>query len=347
MAGTDCTVGNGSGATATASSTENPAMPPAKAIDGDLNTRWTSSWTDDEWLRVDLQQVRHLCRISLAWETAYGKAYQIRVSSDATTWTTVYTTTTGTGGTELITVTADARYVELRGTQRATAWGYSLWELQVNPDPADTDPVPPGMRVKWVDNFNAAANTPPNPAYWRAEDRAWPYSGEQEYYSPKNAFHDGQGNLVLEARREATPGQLCTNDTRDGTEPCKFTSARLWTEGLVTATHGRVESRIKVAGGQGLWPSIWMMGDNGKPWPARGEIDIMEHVGFQPAVSHGGVHGPRYDDASKDYAAGGHYTSPPTPTSPATSTCTAWTGTTSASSSTSTASPGRRWTGPP
>src|SRR5262249_10812789 len=66
------------------------------------------------------------------WETAYGKAYEIDVSSDASTWTKVYSTTLGAGGTDDITFPAAAgRYVRMYGTQRGTRWGYSLWEFGV------------------------------------------------------------------------------------------------------------------------------------------------------------------------------------------------------------------------
>ncbi len=65
------------------------------------------------------------------WETAYGKAFQIQVSPDATTWTTIFSTTTGTGGTQTLPVTGTGRYIRMDGTVRGTQWGYSLWEFQV------------------------------------------------------------------------------------------------------------------------------------------------------------------------------------------------------------------------
>jgi beta-glucosidase len=67
----------------------------------------------------------------LDWETAYAVAFQIQVSDDGTTWTDVYSTTTGTGGSQTLPVSGAGRYVRVYGTQRATQWGYSLWEFQV------------------------------------------------------------------------------------------------------------------------------------------------------------------------------------------------------------------------
>ena len=67
----------------------------------------------------------------LNWEAAYGKAYQIQTSNDATNWTTIYSTTSGTGGVETLNISGSGRYVRMYGTQRATQYGYSLWEFQV------------------------------------------------------------------------------------------------------------------------------------------------------------------------------------------------------------------------
>ena len=67
----------------------------------------------------------------LNWETAYATAFQIQVSADGTTWTTIYSTTTGTGGTQTLTVSGTGRYIRMYGTARATPYGYSLWEFGV------------------------------------------------------------------------------------------------------------------------------------------------------------------------------------------------------------------------
>ncbi len=76
----------------------------------------------------------------------------------------------------------------------------------------------------------------------------------------------------------------------------EYTSARLKTQGLGAWRYGRVEARIQIPRGQGLWPAFWMLGDNYGPihWPDCGEIDIMENIGKEPAVAHATVHGPGY-----------------------------------------------------
>ncbi|GAA4622625.1 hypothetical protein GCM10023196_015580 [Actinoallomurus vinaceus] len=119
------------GKTATASSTESVAFPAQNAVDGNLGTRWSSAFSDPQWLQVDLGSTRSLCKVTLNWETAYATAYQIQVSGDANTWTTVYSTAAGTGGTQTLDITASARYVRMYGTARSTQWGYSLWEFQI------------------------------------------------------------------------------------------------------------------------------------------------------------------------------------------------------------------------
>ena len=116
---------------ATASSLQSAAYPASNAVDGNLSTRWSSAFSDPQWLEVDLGSSHSICQVILQWETAYGKAFQIQTSTDNSTWTTVYSTTTGTGGTQNLTVTGTGRYIRMYGTTRATQWGYSLWEFQV------------------------------------------------------------------------------------------------------------------------------------------------------------------------------------------------------------------------
>jgi hypothetical protein len=116
--------------TATASSQENGSFPAPNAVDGNLGTRWSSQFSDPQWLEVDLGSTQSICAVNLNWETAYGKAFQLQTSNDGTNWTTIYSTTTGTGGTQDLPVSGSGRYLRLYGTARATQWGYSLWELQ-------------------------------------------------------------------------------------------------------------------------------------------------------------------------------------------------------------------------
>lgn len=106
---------------------------PARFVnDGKPATRWSSEFSDPQWIQIDLGEEQTIGRVELTWEAAYGKSYRIEVSSDGQNWRTVYETDDGRGGTEKIAFEPTrARYVKLHGLQRGTQWGYSLWELKV------------------------------------------------------------------------------------------------------------------------------------------------------------------------------------------------------------------------
>ncbi|HEY6745160.1 MAG TPA: discoidin domain-containing protein [Mycobacteriales bacterium] len=117
---------------ATASSTENAGTPASAAVDGNAGTRWSSAASDPQWLQVDLGSTQTLCQVTLTWEAAYARAFQIQTAIAAGgPFTTVFSTTTGTGGTQTLPVTGTGRYVRVTGTVRATTFGYSVWELAV------------------------------------------------------------------------------------------------------------------------------------------------------------------------------------------------------------------------
>jgi beta-glucosidase-like glycosyl hydrolase len=118
--------------TATSSSNEAPGTLASYAVDGDLTSRWGSAFSDPQWLQVDLGATMSICRVKISWETAYGSAFQIQVSNDATNWTNIYATTNGTGGVQDLTgLSGSGRYVRMYGTARGTAYGYSIWEFEV------------------------------------------------------------------------------------------------------------------------------------------------------------------------------------------------------------------------
>ena len=113
----------------TASSLENASFTAAAATDGNAGTRWSSAFSDPQWLEVDLGTTQSICRVTLTWENAYATAFQIQTSTDGSTWTPIYSTTTGTGGTQTLNVSGTGRYIRMYGTARATQYGYSLWEF--------------------------------------------------------------------------------------------------------------------------------------------------------------------------------------------------------------------------
>jgi beta-glucanase (GH16 family) len=115
----------------TASSTESDQFPATNATDGDATTRWSSAFSDPQWLQVDLGESDDITRVVLSWEAACAASYQIQTSTDGSTWTTAYTDSSGTGGIQDIPVSATTRYVRVYATARTTAWGDSLYELSV------------------------------------------------------------------------------------------------------------------------------------------------------------------------------------------------------------------------
>jgi beta-glucanase (GH16 family) len=147
--------------------------------------------------------------------------------------------------------------------------------------------------VIWEDNFDGAAGTPPDASKWRYDigGSGWG-NNEREYYtnSTRNSAKDGNGNLVITARRESG-GYTCFYG------PCEYTSARLLTAATFTQKYGRFEARMKLPRTQGLWPAFWMLGDGGAGWPNNGELDIMENIGREPSTVHGTIHGPGYSGA--------------------------------------------------
>jgi beta-glucanase (GH16 family) len=136
----------------------------------------------------------------------------------------------------------------------------------------------------WGDDFDGASGAAVDGSKWAYDSGPNWYNGELQNYTTgaTNASLDGDGNLVIEAREEAREGR-------------QYTSARLKTEGRQTFTYGRFEGRMKLPYGQGMWPAFWMLGGNG--WPNDGEIDIMEHLGREPTIAHGTIHGPGYSGA--------------------------------------------------
>ncbi|MGI5242361.1 discoidin domain-containing protein [Dactylosporangium sp. CA-139066] len=162
---TGCGTANAAqGRPASASSTENAGTPASAAFDGNTGTRWSSAFSDPQWIQVDLGGTASICGVDLNWEAAYAKSFQIQVSTNGTTWTNIYSTTTGAGGVQQITASGSGRYVRMNGTARATAYGYSLWEFAVHvtgtvpTTPNSTPPSsPPPPDQFWGDTSNIPA----------------------------------------------------------------------------------------------------------------------------------------------------------------------------------------------
>lgn len=142
-----------------------------------------------------------------------------------------------------------------------------------------------GWTLVWSDEFSGADGSSPDSTKWGFDTggSGWG-NNELEYYTTRtNNARIENGHLVIEARQESYGG-------RD------YTSARLLTRGKWSWTYGRMEARIKIPRGQGIWPAFWMLGTNidSVGWPTCGEIDIMENIGKEPGTIHGTIHGPGY-----------------------------------------------------
>jgi len=121
------------GKTVTVSSTETEfGNIASNAVDGDNSTRWSSTYSDPQWITVDLDEVKTISGVKILWESAYAKSYKIQASLDNTTWRDLFTTTTGDGGTDTLeSITESARYVRIYCDLRATKWGNSIYEITI------------------------------------------------------------------------------------------------------------------------------------------------------------------------------------------------------------------------
>jgi endoglucanase Acf2 len=120
------------GAAVSSSADEGDGVPARNAVDGDSGSRWASGHTDDQWLALDLGTPHRLHGAVLRWEDAFGRSYRIEArNADDDEWTTLATETHGDGGTDTLDLDGSWRYVRLHGTERATPYGYSLYDLEI------------------------------------------------------------------------------------------------------------------------------------------------------------------------------------------------------------------------
>ncbi|MCZ0985222.1 ricin-type beta-trefoil lectin domain protein [Streptomyces diastatochromogenes] len=159
----------------------------------------------------------------------------------------------------------------------------------VGPARAQTAAPAAAAVTTFSDTFDGAAGSGVDSSKWTLETGDNVNNHERQYYTSgtRNAALDGQGHLVITARKENPAGYQCWYGS------CQYTSARMNTAGKFNAQYGHVEARMKIPRGQGMWPAFWMLGTPVN-WPDSGEIDVMENVGFEPSTVHGTIHGPGY-----------------------------------------------------
>lgn len=149
-------------------------------------------------------------------------------------------------------------------------------------------PFDPGRwTLAWSDEFERTGA--PDPAVWSHES-GYVRNREEQFYTdrPENARVE-DGKLVIEARL-------------DGWEGHPITSASVITAGKQSFLYGRIEVRAKIPTGLGTWPAAWLLGENirERGWPACGEIDILENVGFDPRRIHANIHCAAYNHTKKN-----------------------------------------------
>lgn len=138
-------------------------------------------------------------------------------------------------------------------------------------------------KLIWNDEFNGKGL--PDSQKWNYDVGGHGYGNEELQFYTKNRLDNARmenGNLVIEAKKEQW-------------EENKYTSARLLTKGKFSFQYGTVEVRAKLPKGRGTWPAIWMMSEGMKQWPDDGELDIMEHVGYNQGFIHASVHTKKYN----------------------------------------------------
>jgi beta-glucanase (GH16 family) len=158
---------------------------------------------------------------------------------------------------------------------------WALWLLSFLGTSVPALSVPQYWTLIWSDEFDGPAGTAPDPAKWVYDlgGSGWGNQELENYTSSReNSYLDGFGNLVIEVRQPS---------------PEHYTSTRLKTQTTFAVQYGKIETRIKLPEGQGIWPAFWMLGADGS-WPQSGEIDIMENIGREPGLVHATVHGPGY-----------------------------------------------------
>lgn len=156
-------------------------------------------------------------------------------------------------------------------------------------------------KLAWSDEFDKPGL--PDPQKWGYET-GFIRNNESQFYTSdrKENARVEDGKLVIEARKERfkNPNYSPGAKGRRAQEFAEYTAASLTTRGKAEWTHGRIEVRAQLPSGRGTWPAIWMLGTNrAAGWPACGEIDIMEFVGYEPGVIHANIHTKKYNHVKK------------------------------------------------
>ncbi|MEU7049779.1 discoidin domain-containing protein [Streptomyces eurythermus] len=310
------------------------------SLKGDAS-RWSSDWNADRWVSVDLGAPSTIDTVDLYWESAYAVDYLLQVSDDNRTWRTVHepspaeiaarrsdvkapSDAAGVHDSVRLPTPVTGRYVRMLGKERrsfynpapaAAQFGYSLYEFQVwgtggsasAAYPALPADPPGGYRTTFFDDFTGTALDRSKWRVVRTGTEMGPVNGEsQAYVDSPDTVATRDGSLVLKAG-------YCKGCTRAGGGTYDLTSGRVDTHTHFDFTYGKVSARMRLPVGDGFWPAFWLLGsdvdDPSVSWPASGETDIMENIGY-PDWTSTALHGTGYSadgniGARQTYPGGG------------------------------------------
>ncbi|MHB9863605.1 discoidin domain-containing protein [Streptomyces sp. YIM S03343] len=288
-------------------------------------TRWSSDWNADRWVSVDLGATSTISKVDLYWEAAYAVDYQLQVSDNNVDWRTVYQPSAaevasrradvkspgeavGLHDTIVLPSPVTGRYVRMLGKERRSFYnpapytaqfGYSLYEFQVWGTGGSANAAYPALpgeqqgsyQTKFFDDFTGSSLDRSKWRVVRTGTEMGPVNGEsQAYVDSADNIRTENGSLILRAK-------YCNDCTQAGGGTYDFTSGRIDTNTKFDFTYGKVSARMKLPAGDGFWPAFWLLGSNvdnpSVSWPASGETDIMEAIGY-PDWTSSALHGPGY-----------------------------------------------------
>ena len=283
-----------------AASTAAAAYPSAYAADRNFTTRWVSAAAGTQWLQIDLETLRRVKGLQLYWHMACASEYKIYTSLDAVQWQLAHHAQNAQCGAHFVAFAARlAHYIRIECLAPFSSQMYSLHEVRV--DTEDECTPDSDWTLAWSDEFDGPQISAANWSH-QTGGGGWG-NNELQYYTNSSAnSYIENGCLVIKAKRETQPvgGR-------------NYTSARLTSQAKQSFAYGKLEARIKIPSGMGIWPAFWMMPENSSAydggWPACGEIDIMEAINVTTRV-HGTLHYGSRTPAYIHNQTGGTYTGP-------------------------------------
>jgi hypothetical protein len=197
------------GKPAVSSSLEKPDFPARQAVDGDPATRWSSGFSDPQWLRIDLGRSTVVHRVEIDWEVSHSTAYSVQLSQDGEIWETHWFTEQADGGTDVINIRGAGRYVRMYSTARVGTAGNSIWELRVfgEPEPKK-EPAATTPSRKPAADPSPEASEPRKPEPTRSAPAASPSAPAPTASAPVVPERKGRpGSVLYYVVRKAPDGK--------------------------------------------------------------------------------------------------------------------------------------------